>query len=99
MGTIFARIRVRDFGLWRQAFDDAEPTRKAQGISVRAIYQDAIYFDGLIVVLDAVDIEAAQAFYNSDGQRQRMARSGLESPAEMWFAGDLKDLSKDLIPR
>jgi hypothetical protein len=85
MAVIFARIQVADIGRWHAAFLEADPIRREQGISVRAIYRDATYHNGLIVVLDAEDLDRAQEFYNSDEQRQRMARSGIERPAEFWM--------------
>jgi hypothetical protein len=85
VAVIFARIRVSDIDRWHAAFLEADPIRREQGISVHAIYRDATYHNGLIVMLDVEDLDRAQEFYNSDEQRQRMARSGIERPAELWM--------------
>lgn len=90
MAVIFARIQVSDLKRWHAAFLEADPIRRQHGVSVRAIYRDAFYDNGLIVVLNAEDLERAQAFYSSDEQRQRMARSGVERPAEMWMGTDFE---------
>jgi hypothetical protein len=86
MALIFARIRVSDVDAWRAAFAEADALRREHGIVTREIYRDATYHDGLILLLDAADLEAAQRFYHAAEQSQRMARSGLERPAEMWMA-------------
>lgn len=93
MAVIFARIRVRDIERWRAAFAEAAPIRKQHGITTREVYRDSTYHDGLIVVLDAEDLEVAERFYHSDEQLQRMARSGIERPAEMWMGTALPALA------
>ena len=89
MPVLFARIRVADFTAWKADFDLAEPLRREQGIVFRAMYQDAIYANGILLLFDTDDVERAWGYYHSDSQRQRMARSGLERPAEMWIGTDL----------
>jgi hypothetical protein len=86
---VFARIRVADVDSWKVAFLASEDVRRGFGLTTRAIYRDALYDRGLIVVLDAVTLDAAQDFFSSDEQRQRMARSGLERPAELWMGEPL----------
>jgi hypothetical protein len=90
MAVIYARIRVADVERWHAAFLEAAPIRREHGITTRAIYKDSTYHDGLIVVLNAEDLETAEEFYHSDEQLRRMARSGIERPAEMWMGTPLE---------
>ncbi len=89
MPVVFARIRVGDFDRWKTAFDSHEPYRREQGITLKAIYRDASYWNGILVILEAEDVEKAQTYYSSDEQRQRMSQSGLERPAELWIGSDV----------
>lgn len=91
MAVVFARIRVSDIEKWKMAFAEGELSRREAGVTFRAMYRDAGYWNGILLVLDCEDVERAQAYYASDEQRQRIARSGLETPAEMWMGKDLED--------
>ncbi len=86
MPFIFGRLRVSDLPRWQDEFIAADPVRREYGLTVHAVYRDAVYHDGLIVVMQAEDLERAHDFYSSDTQRQRMSASGIERPAEMWTA-------------
>ena len=85
MPIVFARIRVSDFEVWKTAFLASEDIRRGFGLTTHAVYQDATYERGVIVVLDAESIEKAEDYFTSGEQRQRMARSGIERPAELWM--------------
>lgn len=93
MAVVFARIRVSDIEHWRTAFLEAAPIRLQHGITTREVYRDRTYHNGLIVVLDADDLDEADRYYHSSELLQRMARSGVERPAEMWM-GTALDISR-----
>lgn len=95
MPIVFARIRVADVERWKESFLASEGIRNGFGLSTRGVYTDATYERGLIVVLDAESLERAQDFFTSDEQRQRMARSGIERPAELWMGEHLPGLPGD----
>lgn len=88
MPFIFGRLRVSDLARWQDEFIAADAMRREYGLTLHAVYRDAVYHDGLIVVMHAEDLERAHDFYSSDQQRQRMTRSGIERPAEMWTANE-----------
>ena len=92
MAIVFARIRVADVERWKTAFLTSEDIRRGFGLSTRGVYRDGTYERGIIVVLDAASLEQAEDFFNSDEQRQRMARSGIERPAELWMGEPLQGL-------
>ena len=87
---LFARYRVDDLAAWRQAFESNEPNRREHGLTAIAVYRDATYAGGVIVVYEASDLDRAHDFYHSDSQRERMAGSGLKRPPEFWMATDLE---------
>ena len=89
MPMLFARYRVGDIAAWRPAFAANEPSRREHGLTVKAVYRDAMYVDGVIVVYEAEDLERAHDFYHSDTQRDRMAASGLKRAPEFWMGLDL----------
>lgn len=92
MAIVFARIRVADLDRWKASFLASEEIRRGYGLKTRAVYRDGTYDRGIIVVLDAESLEQAEDFFSSDEQRQRMAQSGIERPAELWMGTPLEDL-------
>jgi len=86
MSVLFARFRVVDLERWKAAFHENETNRREHGLSVRAVYRDATYANGIIIVYEAQDLERGQDFFQSDAQRERMRFLGLERPAELWTA-------------
>ena len=86
MPVLFARFRVTDLERWKAAFHENEMNRREHGLTVRAVYHDATYANGIVIVYDAEDLEQGQDFFQSDAQRERMNFLGLERPAELWMA-------------
>ena len=71
MPVLFARYRVDDLAAWRKAFDGNAESRRDHGLTVKAVYRDATYINGVIVVYEAEDLDRAHDFYHSDDQRER----------------------------
>lgn len=88
MPMLFARYRVGDIPSWRIAFEGNAEVRRQHGLSVRGIYRDATYANGVIVVYEAENLDRAHDFYHSDEQRARMRESGLARPPEFWMANE-----------
>ena len=86
MPVLFARFRVVDIERWKAAFHENEQNRREHGLTVRAVYHDATYANGIVIVYDAESLELGQDFFQSDAQRERMSFLGLERPAELWMA-------------
>jgi hypothetical protein len=91
MPVLFARYRVDDLAAWRKAFDGNAESRRDHGLTVKAVYRDATYINGVIVVYEAADLDRAHDFYHSDDQRERMAASGLKRAPEFWMGVTLED--------
>jgi hypothetical protein len=89
MPKLFARYRVGDLAAWKPAFEGNAANRSEHGLTVDAVYQDAVYANGVIVVYEAEDLERAYDFYHSDAQRERMAKSGVRTPPEFWMGKEL----------
>ena len=88
MPVLFARFRVVDIERWKAAFHENEENRREHGLTVKAVYHDATYANGIVIVYQAEDLERGQDFFNSDAQRERMKRTQLERPAELWMASE-----------
>jgi hypothetical protein len=86
MPVLFARFRVVDFERWKTAFHENETNRREHGLTVRAVYRDATYANGVVIIYEAENLERGQDFFQSDAQRERMSFLGLERPAELWMA-------------
>ena len=90
MPILFARYRVDDIEAWKPIFEANESNRREFGLTVKAIYRDATYINGVIVVYEATDLDRAHDFYHSDAQRERMATSGLKRAPEFWMGVELE---------
>jgi len=90
MPVLFARYRVDDLAAWRPAFEANAENRREHGLTVRAVYRDATYIGGVIVIYEAEDLERAHDFYHSDAQRARMATSGMGRPPEFWMGTEIE---------
>lgn len=88
MPVLFARFRVVDIERWKDAFHENEENRREHGLTVKAVYHDATYKNGIVIVYQAEDLERGQDFFHSDAQRERMKRTQLERPAELWMAAE-----------
>lgn len=91
MPMLFARFRVIDVERWKARFHENEANRQEHGLKVRAVYHDATYVNGVVLVYEAEDLERGQDFFQSDAQRERMKFLGLERPAELWMATEFDE--------
>ena len=63
MPMLFARFQVVDVERWKARFHENEGNRRAHGLTVRAVYRDATYLRGVVIVYEAEDLERGQEFF------------------------------------
>jgi hypothetical protein len=85
MTTLFVRHTVADYEAWRKAYDDFAPTRKANDVTVHAVYQAADNPNDVTVTHDFATLEAAQSFVGSEELKRAMQGAGVVGAPTIWF--------------
>lgn len=81
--TVSSRIRsrttftVKDWDTWQKAFQEGKQERMDNGLIDRAYGHDVDDNKKVVVVVAITDTARAQAYWKSDGLKQRMAASGV----------------------
>jgi len=80
MATVLIIHEVADYGLWKQAFDDAAGLRRAAG----EISFDLLAFDGaankVVHFSEWTTLDAARGFFQSDQVAEIRRRAGVREP-------------------
>ena len=76
--TLAVHHRVRDYALWKEAFDEHEPVRRRYGQLEHRLYHPLDDPLQLVVHSDFPTVESAEAFGADPGLRDTMARAGVE---------------------
>ena len=86
MNTLIVHHHVRDYEVWRPAYDKHEPVRSSAGLSPGRVFRAADDPNDLVILFDVADKERARAFADSDDLKV-MQGAGVEGRPEMYFAG------------
>jgi hypothetical protein len=76
---------VKDYKVWRAAFDGDSARRKASGLSFVAVEQDAGKSNNVKIVLAASDLAKAKAFPSDPGLKAAMDKGGVISKPELKY--------------
>ncbi len=93
MASMFIKHRVADFGTWKPAFDEHEPTRREFGATAHSLHRDADDPNVVVIAFRVGSIARAREFVASDELRAAMERAGVVEEPEFWFAEDVEDKS------
>jgi hypothetical protein len=77
MSAMIVHLKVKDYGLWRRAFEASEPNRRADGFMSDQIFRSEIDENDLILVMQVKDIAKAREFAVSAGRKAAMERNGV----------------------
>ena len=77
MSAMIVRLKVRDYGLWRQAFDASTSRRRADGFSNEHIFRSTEDENDLMLVMDTGDLAKAKEFAVSPGRKAAMEKNGV----------------------
>src|SRR5207245_8694700 len=78
MATIVILHRVRDYGAWRQMYDEFEPVQKAGGVIAESVYQAKDDPNNVLVLHSFDTMAAAEAFVAKPERRDGMQKAGVE---------------------
>lgn len=85
MHKIFVKFSVKDYGIWKKAFDAGTPARSAAGVSTVEIIQSADDPNLVMVVLETADLGRARAHLTDPEVRAKQQNAGFRAPPEMFF--------------
>lgn len=77
--TLTVRHQVRDYDVWRPAFDGHAPVRREHGFTNELVYRGADDGNSILVVMEGPSREAALAFSADPSLKLLMERSGVIS--------------------
>ena len=85
MVRLFVRHPVRDYSVWRQAYDAFDEERGGLGVSDQAVFQAVDDPNDVTVTHDFGSREAAEAFMGSPRLREVMEQTGVAGAPEAWI--------------
>lgn len=87
MHGLLVRLRVRDFGAWRSAFDEQELVRRAYGCQDDRVFRSIDEQDDVMVLLEWDDVNRAWMFAQSDVLWTSLAwaSAGISSGPTVWL--------------
>lgn len=90
MATIVILHRVRDYGAWRQMYDEFEPVQKAGGVIAESVYQAKDDPNNVLVLHSFDTMAAAEAFVAKPELRDAMQKAGVEGAPRIEFFEEAK---------
>ena len=82
MAYLMGRASVEDYAAFRKGFDGAEEERKAAGALGSSVFQSVDDPNEVIVEIEFSTADAAKAYMNSEGLRERQQRAS-QQPTRM----------------
>ena len=87
MALMVIHHNVRDYAIWRPAFDAHEPSRVRAGITNGRVYRKAEDPNDLVVLVDVADVDKACAWVASEDLKTVMQRAGVVGAPEVHVIG------------
>ena len=78
MTLMVVRHTVRDYGAWRQVYDEVKPMQTAGGVLEESVYQEPGNPNDVLVLHRFANREKAEAFAGSADLREAMQRAGVQ---------------------
>ena len=85
MVRMFIRHVVRDYRVWRGAYNAFDEERRAMGVVEHAVYRAVAKPNEVTVSHDFASISKAKAFAGSRRLREVMKGAGVRGTATIWF--------------
>lgn len=85
MVRMFVRHSVRDYRVWRRAYDAFDKERRTLGVKRPAVYRSVTKPNDVTVSHDFLSIRNAKAFAGSRRLREVMKAAGVKSVPTIWF--------------
>lgn len=86
MYKILVKFSVKDYQVWKDAFDAGAGPRQTAGITTADILCNVEDANLVIVVFQTDDLERAKAHLSDPAVKQGQMKSGFLAPPELFFA-------------
>ena len=85
MVRIFVRHTVRDYAVWRRAYNAFDKERKSMGVKRHAVFRAVAKPKDVTIWHDFATLRKAKAFVGSRRLREAMRAAGVKSAPSIWF--------------
>jgi hypothetical protein len=86
MALLIVQHKVRDYALWRPAYDSHESSRTGAGITNGRVYRGAEDPNDVVIVLEAADVAKARTWTASEDLKTAMQKAGVLGAPVITFA-------------
>ncbi len=87
MALMVIHHKVRDYTVWRPAYDAHESNRVGAGITNGRVYRKAEDPNDLVILLDATEVAKARAWASSEDLKTVMQKAGVLGVPAIHFIG------------
>jgi hypothetical protein len=85
MGLMIVRHKVKDFAVWKPAFDSHRGVQTAAGLSNPRVFRSEDDPSEVVIIFDAQDIGKAKELASSSELRSAMAAAGVSDKPDIYF--------------
>ncbi len=85
MALMIIQHKVRDYAVWRPAYDAHEPSRVGAGITNGRVYRKADDPNDLVILFNVADVAKARAWAVGEDLKAVMQKAGVLSAPAIHF--------------
>ncbi len=85
---VLIRHKVRDFSVWKPAYDAHLSKRIEAGLTEQHLFRGATDANEVILLFEAKDFGRAKAFFESADLRETMEKAGVIDRPDIYFLTD-----------
>jgi hypothetical protein len=85
MSFMLVRSKVRDFKVWKTAYDGHQAMRDNAGLTEKYLLRNADDANEIVILFEVQDLTRAKAFASSADLRERMQESGVVDKPDIYF--------------
>ena len=91
MPLLVIRHKVKDFAIWKAAYDSHAGARAKGGLTNGRVTRSVDDPSELVLIFDAADLAQAKAFCASDDLKAAMQSAGVSDLPNIYFLNDAKE--------
>lgn len=77
--------KVKDYAVWRKAYDEHEKNRKSVGITNGRVFRSAEDPNDVVIIQDVADVPKARTWLGGDDLKTAMQKSGVVGSPSIRF--------------
>ena len=76
-------LEVKDYTVWKQSFDEAQPNRDKAGIEIMGIFSSVDNPNNITVISEVPSLEIAKGYLNNPNLKASMEKAGVISKPDV----------------